>query len=102
MARAAIRLPEFVALPAARTIDAAELREALGVSKAVVHTWRRDQGFPHSYRVGHARLTATADVERWLLARGVAVGRLSEPVPVPPSPPPVPMPPGYVTLERTA
>ena len=51
------------------------LRDALGVSKQVLHLWRRDQNFPPFHREGRNFYTSTDAVARWLEARGVRVER---------------------------
>lgn len=49
------------------------VRDALRVSKAVLHLWRRDKGFPASFREGRDSFTSTDAVREWLEARGVKV-----------------------------
>lgn len=71
-----LRLPSRVTLPAAPLIAGWHLRQALGVSKARLHLWRRDQGFPPFHRDGKNYYTDTASVQRWLESRGVQVSRL--------------------------
>lgn len=73
MKRSGPRLPPVVTLPDAEVISASHLRDALGVSKAVLWWWRREQGFPFAYREGRDRWTITACVEQWLRERGVEV-----------------------------
>lgn len=71
-----LRLPSRVTLPAAPLIAGWHLRQALGVSKARLHLWRRDQLFPPYFREGRDYFTDTDAVQRWLEARGVKVTRL--------------------------
>lgn len=67
-------LPSLVALPAAPNIDHSALLAALpGVSRAVLHIWRRDRAFPRPVRQGRTTITRTADVARWLVERGVRI-----------------------------
>lgn len=90
-----IQLPSAVSLPLEPVMRAADVRAALGVSKAVLHLWRRDRDFPRGVRSGATTLTNTDALEQWLKARGVAVARVAPPPPPLPPPPFVPMPLGY-------
>lgn len=85
--RNSIRLPGAVTLPAAPFTGAAELRTALGASRAVISLWRRNHQFPGFTRQGHDCLVSTAEMVSWLEARGVRVTRAATPVPAPPQPP---------------
>jgi hypothetical protein len=103
MPRTGIKLPGFVVLSAAPEMDAAAVRKALGVSKALLHLWRRDHGFPPFRRVVCDSFTSTTAIEAWLLERYVPVARadpLPPAPPVAPSPLPIPMPPGYAPQEH--
>ena len=75
MNRPGIRLPERVTLPSAPMIAAWHVRDALRVSKAVLHLWRRDKGFPNYHREGRGSYTSTDAIAEWLTARGVEVVR---------------------------
>lgn len=68
-----IRLPQRVALPDQPVIPAWHLRMALGVSRQVLHVWRRNQAFPPACRAGMNSYCQTAAVADWLRARGVDV-----------------------------
>ncbi|MGX7926218.1 hypothetical protein ACWPMX_06550 [Tsuneonella sp. HG094] len=70
-----IRLPSPVTLPAAPMIAAWHVRDALRVSKAVLHLWRRDKGFPGFHREGREFYTSTDALAEWLTSRGVKVVR---------------------------
>lgn len=74
--RTGLRLPARVTLPSTPLIAGWHLRQALAVSKQVLHLWRRDQGFPPFHRSGRAYFSDTDAVERWLEARNVKVTRL--------------------------
>ena len=74
--RTSLSVPHRVVLPATPLIAAWHLRQALGASKAKLHLWRRDQGFPPFHRDGRDYFTATDAVQRWLEARGVKVTRI--------------------------
>ena len=73
MMRTGPRLRSIVTLPASPLIGAAHLRDALGVSKAVLWNWRRGAGFPLSYREGRERWTVTDAVAAWLREHGTVV-----------------------------
>jgi hypothetical protein len=94
MSRTGIKLPGFVVLSAAPEMDAAAVREALGISRALLHLWRRDHGFPPFRRAGHDCFTSTSAIEAWLEERYVPVTRAAPVAPVPSAPRPVPWPPG--------
>jgi predicted DNA-binding transcriptional regulator AlpA len=66
-------LPRQVRLPGFDTINADHLRIALGVSRSVLHRWRKDHGFPKGYRCGNAVVSLEAEVAQWLRAHGVEV-----------------------------
>lgn len=68
-------LPSLVVLPEAPMINAAHLRLALRVSKAVLCLWRRHAGFPNSYRVGRTAWTLCEDVAGWCERHGAKVTR---------------------------
>lgn len=74
--RTGLRLPARVTLPRAPLIAGWHLRQALGVSKAVLHLWRKHHGFAPFHRDGRNYFTDTDAVQRWLEARGVQVSRL--------------------------
>ena len=76
MTRGVLIVPSRVTLPSAPLIAGWHLRQALGVSKARLHLWRRDQKFPAYHRSGRDFFTETDAVQRWLEARGVRVTRL--------------------------
>ncbi len=73
MNRPGVRLPPRVELPAASMMAGWHVRDALGVSKQVLHLWRRDKGFPPYHREGQDYFTSTRAVREWLEARGVRV-----------------------------
>lgn len=74
--RCGLTLPRRVVLPATPLIAGWHLRQALGVSKQVLHLWRRDQLFPPYFREGRAYYSDTDAVQRWLEERGTRVTRL--------------------------
>lgn len=74
--RTGLSVPHRVTLPSTPLIAGWHLRQALGVSKARLHLWRRDQGFPPFHRSGRDYFTDTDAVERWLEERGTRVTRL--------------------------
>lgn len=88
-----------VVLPGEAVIGAAHLRDALRVSRQVLHLWRARHGFPRGHREGHDSLTLTDDVVDWLRARGVIVVRTApQPLAQPPRPPEPPQPPPLPSL----
>ena len=64
-----IRLPAVVHLRTAPALPAGEVHEALGVSRQLVHVWRRNRGFPAS----EAGLLDTAAVAAFLARNGARV-----------------------------
>lgn len=71
--------PQFprkaVTLPPDPVIGAAHLRDALGVSRAVLWRWRRLYRFPAAHRDGRDTFTLTDHVAHWLRAQGAEVRR---------------------------
>lgn len=62
-----------VTLPDEHLVGSAHLRDALGISRAVVHLWRRKYAFPLGYRDGREVWTLTDAVADWLRSRDVEV-----------------------------
>lgn len=62
-----------VFVPDSPFMGGAHLRDALGVSRAVLHLWRRHYGFPAGHRDGRDHYSRTDDVREWLEGRGVTV-----------------------------
>ncbi len=75
MNRPGLRLPSRVTLPAAPLMAGWYVRDALCVSKQVLHLWRKRQGFPAYHREGREFYTSTDAIAEWLEARGVMVVR---------------------------
>ncbi|MEO9623178.1 MAG: hypothetical protein ABJF09_08960 [Qipengyuania citrea] len=75
MNRPGLRLPSRVTLPAAPLMAGWYVRDALRVSKQVLHLWRARQGFPPFHREGREFYTSTDAIAEWLEARGVKVVR---------------------------
>lgn len=75
MKRRGLRLQSRVTLPTAPVMAGWHVRDALQVSKARLHLWRRDCGFPTFHREGHNYYTSTTAIAEWLAARGVRVTR---------------------------
>lgn len=75
MNRPGLRLPSRVTLPAAPLVAGWHVRDALRVSKQVLHLWRKRQGFPPFHREGRQFYTSTDALAQWLEARGVKVVR---------------------------
>jgi len=71
--RGPIVLPAAVTLPSAPVIGAAHLRDALRVSRAVIHLWRRNYGFPQSHQDGRDFYVLMDPLCAWLQAQGVKV-----------------------------
>lgn len=68
--------PSVVTLPTSVTTEHHELRIALAdPSPQLLHLWRRERGFPPSYRDGNATFCVTAEVERWLKNQDIEVRR---------------------------
>ena len=75
MNRPGLRLPSRVTLPAAPLMAGWYVRDALRISKQVLHLWRKRQGFPPFHREGREFYTSTDALAQWLEARGVKVVR---------------------------
>ena len=60
-----LRAGAVVYLPLQAEISGSEVCRSLGISRAVLHTWRRNHGFPISNR--------TAPVAAWLESVGALV-----------------------------
>lgn len=82
MPRQTIALPARAVLPDVTALTSAQVRRALGVSKAVVCLWRRNHNLPRGVRVGNDTHTDTRELAAWLTERGVLVRM----VPVSPEP----------------
>lgn len=70
-----LRLPSSVTLPTAPLMAGWYVRDALRVSKQVLHLWRKRQGFPPFHREGREFYTSTDAIAEWLEARDVKVVR---------------------------
>jgi predicted DNA-binding transcriptional regulator AlpA len=66
------KFPSPVILPAADTvIEHRRLIAALGVSRALLHKWRKERGFPPFIRDGRNSFSIISDVEKWLECNGI-------------------------------
>lgn len=74
---ASLKLPRQLRLPVAATAPAEVIRICLGgQSRQLLHYWKRQHGFPASFRNGRETHYLVTDVERWLVSRGVTVERV--------------------------
>lgn len=95
MPRQTITLPASATLPDVTSLTSAQVREALGgVSKAVVHLWRKNHNLPRAARAGNDTLTDARALAAWLTERGVPV-RVVPVSPEPSAPLPSPWPAGH-------
>lgn len=75
--RSGPRLRGPITLPSGSMIESAHLRLVLGASTAVLHTWRKNYGFPNSYRDSDGIwYTLTDSVAAWAARLGVEVRRV--------------------------
>lgn len=70
-------LPAVVYLTRQETVNVAELSICLGgASRSLRHLWRREKGFPQSYKDGRERVVITAALQSWLEKQGCEVKRV--------------------------
>lgn len=67
-------LPAHVVLPSSVMMTSAHLQTALGVGRAIIHSWRR-HGFPVGFRDGRNVMVFTDDVAHWCANHGSKVVR---------------------------
>lgn len=76
-------LPHAVTLPSSRFMAGWHVRDALGVSRQVLHLWRARYGFPAYHRDGGDYFTSTDALAEWLRGYGVRVSFVGLPMRTP-------------------
>ncbi len=71
-------LKPLVYLPNSTFLTCGHVQVMLGVSRSLLHKWRRDKNFPRFYRQGRASLYLTSQIESWLHSRGVTVKTIED------------------------